>query len=131
MSPDWMRRALCLGADSDLWFGGNSDDSSTATRLKREAVAHCRECPVSFDCDRLATTERERYGVWGGIDRSAGAIRRREQREHMEWIWRTREVDDDSGSDTRPLATVVNIASRRPTADDHHGRRARAAEGWA
>jgi hypothetical protein len=88
-----MRRALCLGADSDLWFGGNSDDSSTAARLKREAVAHCRECPVSFECDRLATTERERWGVWGGIDRSAGIVTQSHQRAVMVKIWTTAQPD--------------------------------------
>ena len=93
-TPTWMRRGLCLGLP-DLWFGGNDDTpASTAARLKREAVAHCRECPVSFECDQLATTERERYGVWGGIDRSAGAVTRREQRDVMVAIWRERRPED-------------------------------------
>jgi len=127
-TPEWMRRALCLGADSDLWFGGDDEKSSTAARHKREAVAHCRECPVSLECDQLATAKREHYGVWGGIDRSAGKVTRARQRDAMNTIWQQRTV---TASDTRPLADVIRIDRRRPAADDHHGRRARAAEGWA
>lgn len=51
----WMDRALCVGADPDIWFDG---------RQRAEAQRICAACPVADAC-RAAGAEEYR-GVWGG-----------------------------------------------------------------
>ena len=51
----WMDRALCVGADPDVWFDADTRD---------EAQRICRMCPVAAAC-RAAWPDAYR-GVWGG-----------------------------------------------------------------
>ncbi len=62
-SPDWHRRANCLGLNDDTMFG------DTARARVRENVAYiksiCADCPVQLAC--LEVGMNEDYGVWGGL----------------------------------------------------------------
>jgi hypothetical protein len=55
---------VCQGPDRDYWFSDSRDE-------RAEAAAACRlsQCPVLPLCDRFATENRERLGVWAGISR--------------------------------------------------------------
>ena len=70
----WRSRALCDGADTDLWFplgGGDADPYAKAT---------CDVCPVSRDCLEFALATGQQ-GVWGGLtEDERKAERRRRQR---------------------------------------------------
>ena len=56
----WMDQALCREVDPDLWF---PDKGANA----KPAVAICQLCPVAAECLDYALTNRERFGVWGGV----------------------------------------------------------------
>jgi WhiB family redox-sensing transcriptional regulator len=57
-APDWSR-ALCGGADGDLFFR----ESPVA---EARAVAICALCPLRAACAGWALGTRQRHGVWGG-----------------------------------------------------------------
>ena len=61
---DWQDRAACRSEPPE-WF-----DAETGQDAAR-ALAVCARCPVRLDCLTAAVANRERYGVWGGIDLSA------------------------------------------------------------
>ncbi|MGZ4516417.1 MAG: WhiB family transcriptional regulator [Mycobacteriaceae bacterium] len=42
---------------------------------RREAAALCRDCPILTDCYERAMTNRETFGVWGGVDFSDATSR--------------------------------------------------------
>lgn len=64
--PKWQDRAVCRDHPADLWF---PDDSDHDTR--KQATQICHTCPVEDECLTAANTQRERYGVWGGLGRDA------------------------------------------------------------
>jgi WhiB family redox-sensing transcriptional regulator len=55
MTAEWMDRALCVGADPEVWFDA---------RRRAEAQRVCGMCPVAEKC-RTAWPDAYR-GVWGG-----------------------------------------------------------------
>jgi hypothetical protein len=52
----------CLNA-GDYWLSESAADRRIAEQL-------CRGCPVILECRTAATARKERWGVWGGVDRS-------------------------------------------------------------
>lgn len=58
--PEWMRRAACAHANTDLWFPPRGDDAS-----RPKAV--CAGCPVRAECLAYAMNNGEKHGVWGGL----------------------------------------------------------------
>ena len=62
----WQERARCREHDPEIFFpekGGSS----------REAKRICAECPVRIECLNYALRRDERYGVWGGDERTGTA----------------------------------------------------------
>jgi Transcription factor WhiB len=55
--------AACLGVDPDLFFPGKDDHKTIAA-----AKAICGRCPVRADCYARAVRNKERFGIWGGVD---------------------------------------------------------------
>lgn len=57
--PEWMTKALCAGADVNVWFPANVKDIEAAKEI-------CAKCPVIADCLDTAINDRIGYGIWGG-----------------------------------------------------------------
>jgi hypothetical protein len=57
---DKWEKAKCNNAwvDPDLYHNKNT---------VAEAVEFCQDCPIRLMCAEYAITEREPYGVWGGL----------------------------------------------------------------
>ena len=60
----WQDRAACKSEPPE-WFDAETDQNAT------RALTVCAGCPVRRDCFAAAAANRERYGVWGGVDLSA------------------------------------------------------------
>jgi len=64
MTPEWMRKAACKGADPD-WF--HPPDGYPA--LKQYGLAICKQCPVTEQCLQYALSFmaiEDQYGIYGG-----------------------------------------------------------------
>jgi WhiB family redox-sensing transcriptional regulator len=64
MDLKWMQRAACKDLHPSQFFP--SDSGRGALRQEREALKICETCPVRTECLAYATSNRERFGVWGG-----------------------------------------------------------------
>jgi WhiB family transcriptional regulator, redox-sensing transcriptional regulator len=65
-APDrgrWRLRAACGTEDPELFFATDPADIEKAQRI-------CCGCPVRLQCTLAAEANDERFGVWGGVDRS-------------------------------------------------------------
>ncbi len=49
------------GPTTDLWY-------SVKPAERRKAIDICSMCPVRVQCLEAALKNRERWGVWGGVD---------------------------------------------------------------
>lgn len=56
-------RTPCQGEDSHFWFSESTED-------RTEAARRCAPCPILDLCNTTAKVARERWGVWGGRDRT-------------------------------------------------------------
>lgn len=78
----WQERALCRGADANLFFPPQSPELKEE-RLAREAQAKeiCARCPVRRECLAFALATREPHGIWGGLNEvERRQLQTREQR---------------------------------------------------
>lgn len=78
----WQDRGRCRDLDPDLFFPPLEGESSEQRQARESAAkAVCGTCPVRSDCLAWAITNRERLGVWGGLNererQAAIALRRR------------------------------------------------------
>lgn len=64
------RYVPCTGRDRALWVSDDAQERAVAAEL-------CAGCPVLTECSLAAESTRERWHVWGGIDREAASKRRR------------------------------------------------------
>jgi len=66
---DWQDRALCRGANADLFFSPTHLEKreERATR-EAQAKAVCARCPVRQQCLEFALAVREPHGIWGGLN---------------------------------------------------------------
>lgn len=77
----WYDQAACRGLDVELFFSEEPAAVSAAMRV-------CGSCPVREACLDTAMTQRESYGIWGGVPenhrqrafRREDRARRRQQR---------------------------------------------------
>jgi WhiB family redox-sensing transcriptional regulator len=66
----WQMLSNCLGVDPDLFF----PERGASTK---DAKAVCQGCVVRQDCLEYALTNREKFGIWGGLsERERRRIRR-------------------------------------------------------
>lgn len=57
-------RQHCADAEvSHLWLSEREHERAIAAKL-------CRNCPVILECWSVAVARKERFGVWGGVDRT-------------------------------------------------------------
>lgn len=82
-ADDWRVAAACHG-HSDLFFPPDESESRLERRDREaSAKAICGGCEVQTFCLDEAIADRERHGIWGGLndrERRAVAARRSEQR---------------------------------------------------
>lgn len=57
---DWQARGLCRGVEPEVFFPISEEDSARAKEI-------CAACSVREQCLAFSLTNRERYGVWGGV----------------------------------------------------------------
>ena len=70
----WAARALCLGADPELFFPPADGPGAVAQRI-------CGMCAVCGECLAYAVTADEKFGIWGGLGpRDRQTLRRQLQR---------------------------------------------------
>jgi len=60
----------CRGKDSEDW-------TSTSVLRRARAVAACAECPALIECAEYAALANERWHVWGGVDQTPIARKKR------------------------------------------------------
>ena len=66
----WQMLSNCLGVVPDLFF----PERGASTK---DAKAVCQGCIVREDCLEYALTNREKFGIWGGLsERERRRIRR-------------------------------------------------------
>jgi WhiB family redox-sensing transcriptional regulator len=63
----WRLLAACRTAEGDLFFAADGERGLAKRRRERAAKAICIGCPVRQECARYAISNREPYGVWGGL----------------------------------------------------------------
>lgn len=69
--PDstWQQRALCRGADPNLFFAPNHPEKPEERQAREaKAKAICAQCPVRRECLEYALDTREPHGIWGGTN---------------------------------------------------------------
>ena len=67
---DWWSKALCLGANNDMFF----PERGASTKEAKEV---CRNCPVREECLEYALINAEKFGIWGGLsERERRRLRR-------------------------------------------------------
>ncbi|WP_405433832.1 WhiB family transcriptional regulator [Micromonospora sp. NBC_00617] len=71
---DWWERAACRGIDVDVFYPLPNDRVAEA-----RALLVCAQCPIRARCRRYAISNRETYGIWGGMteQQRAALLRRR------------------------------------------------------
>lgn len=62
MTEVWQDRALCDGADPEIFFTGG--EARNAYSIARK---WCALCPVVTECGEYAITNNIQYGMWGGM----------------------------------------------------------------
>jgi WhiB family redox-sensing transcriptional regulator len=60
--------AACRTADPELFFGPDGEGTAERRRRVPKAQAVCFTCPIRVRCLEIAEANRERFGVWGGVD---------------------------------------------------------------
>jgi Transcription factor WhiB len=57
-------RTYCSNPESHhLWLSEDEQERAAATQL-------CSGCPVQLECWSAANARNEKFGVWGGVDRT-------------------------------------------------------------
>jgi WhiB family redox-sensing transcriptional regulator len=57
---DWQARGLCRGVEPEVFFPVAEEDAWRAKEI-------CGACGVRELCLTFSLSNRERYGVWGGV----------------------------------------------------------------
>jgi hypothetical protein len=118
--PEWMRRddLACLPVDGqvqDIFF-------SVDPREQQKAAALCDGCPARTECNQYALVNRERFGVWGGENRSGELSKRRKTQlrkdvprygDEVRWLV-------SRGRDADRIGTSLRIGTARAEALINH-----------
>jgi len=73
MNKNDLSKALCKekGLDTSLFF---EDFELMTAKEKRDIIAVCESCPVVKQCREYGMSQRDGYGVWGGVFFKRGKI---------------------------------------------------------
>lgn len=77
---DWKDEAACLGADHKVFFGPDEEEFIKGSHYRGpqgrlEALEYCASCGVQVECFDYAIRNKERWGVWGGVNFSSKRVR--------------------------------------------------------
>lgn len=61
MNASWRQRAACQGIDAEIFYPSTDEEGEAAKAI-------CGVCPVRETCLEYALANREREGVWGGLN---------------------------------------------------------------
>ena len=71
VDQNWRARALCSGANPELWFAVGAVEHKQAKRI-------CSECSVRPECLAYAMDVPVDHGIWGGLtERERRSFRRK------------------------------------------------------
>lgn len=81
---EWKNKAACQGENTTIFFGEEASGRGVKAKLPDYEVIEelCPTCPVRTDCYEYAVSNKERFGVWGGVDftkRKNPGVRKKEQ----------------------------------------------------
>lgn len=68
LDETWQRRAACLRTGPEVFFASGYERKQDRLEREARAKAICRECPVQADCLLKALENREKDGIWGGLN---------------------------------------------------------------
>lgn len=80
---EWFNLALCLGADTNLFFDKYESDINIAKSIDDM----CLTCPVAQTCYQSGKDNSE-YGVWGGIYLNSGSIDKSRNVHKTQEVWK-------------------------------------------
>ena len=63
----WQHRALCSQTDPEAFFPEKGGSTRDAKRV-------CAQCEVREQCLKWAIEHDERFGIWGGFERTRGGV---------------------------------------------------------
>lgn len=91
--PAWRALVAALVDLDKLGVRTPCDENSTSflgddLDVRLQAAKRCGLCPIRLQCGTFADANRERVGVWGGRDRTWGAVAQLERRERAERLRR-------------------------------------------
>lgn len=67
---DWQMNAACRSMPVSMFYPPLGLRGYSLRNLERQAKLVCDRCPVIARCLQHALDSDEKYGVWGGIDRT-------------------------------------------------------------
>jgi WhiB family redox-sensing transcriptional regulator len=70
-ADDWREEAMCRDTDPDIFFPEGHNERENRQKVQA-AKAICGTCPVQIQCLEWATSNGQRWGVWGGRNLGAG-----------------------------------------------------------
>lgn len=73
MNNDDLSKALCkkMGLETSLFF---EDFEEMSVADKKKVIAICNKCDVKKECREAGASQRDGYGVWGGVFYKKGRI---------------------------------------------------------
>lgn len=87
----WQEHAPCRG-HSDLFFPAFNEQPSARQRREAEALTYCARCPYTEQCEQIAATLPDPWGIWAGSMRydiaargSQRSHRKRDKDKHNQW----------------------------------------------
>jgi WhiB family redox-sensing transcriptional regulator len=60
---NWTEHAICTQTDPEIFFPPKGNPG-------KQAKAICAHCPVRAECLAYAITADEKFGIWGGLNRT-------------------------------------------------------------
>jgi len=118
---DWRARALCAGADPEIFFPAGEPGNRYDARNAR-ALAMCGNCPVLDECQRWALDSGLEYGIAGGLT----AVERRRLLGRRADVRAALEAEADAAGEGADSAPREDVPGRNPLLSGKRGVETRA-----
>lgn len=80
---EWRKDANCKGLDTELFFDKYEEDLNVRPAID----ALCANCPVVRQCFAIAASQKNSYGVWGGVYFENGKVSREFNKHRTKQDW--------------------------------------------